>query len=229
MKLQKHSNHICFSYLKCRSSSVPKKEQRGVASADYWNWGNWWLMEYKWKGSFPCGSWGSWCRYKIFASCLGCSSQPSICVYSAHTLFVPIAQQPGQAVVLGRQSFNMCLWVYLWQETVANKKWGPLGANEVFLYSQNIIVVWGCCILLIKNIPFLHNQIRKFFEEQWQQEWSNVYSSPGHNFNALPFILTFLKVGRDLAVLIERLTVKSMPKSRQSWIQSQHPPTHGDE
>ncbi len=83
--------------------------------------------------------------------------------------------------------------------------------------------------MLIKNIPFLHNQIRKFFEEQWQRERSNVYSSPGHNFNALPFILTFSKVGRDLAELLERLTVKSMPKSRQSWIQFQHPPTHGDE
>jgi hypothetical protein len=49
--------------------------------------------------------------------CLGCSSRPSkkyffpLRTQQDLTSFVPIAHQAGQAVVLGRLSLSMCLWV----------------------------------------------------------------------------------------------------------------------
>jgi hypothetical protein len=55
------------------------------------------------KGSFLVGWLSSLCRFKRFLSYLGCSSRPSTkyVFLTAHnfTSFVPIAQQPGQAVV----------------------------------------------------------------------------------------------------------------------------------
>ena len=62
---------------------------------------------------------GSPCRYKRFSSCLGSSSQPGTQYFFPHlTLInfmcphvVPIAQQPWQAVVPGRLSLSMCLWM----------------------------------------------------------------------------------------------------------------------
>ncbi len=47
------------------------------------------------------------CRYNRFLSWLGCCSQPSTILFSSprtFSLWVDIAQQPGQAVVLGRRS-----------------------------------------------------------------------------------------------------------------------------
>ncbi len=64
-----------------------------------------------------------------FLSCLGCSSQPSTKYYSPHrTLFhfiiVPIAQHPGQSVLLGR--LPLCLWSkHIWclcKETTTTEK-----------------------------------------------------------------------------------------------------------
>ena len=64
------------------------------------------------------GSLGPSCRYKRFLSCLGCSGQPSTNIFfftvQYFNLRVPIAQQPGQAVVLGRLSLNVCLrWLLI--------------------------------------------------------------------------------------------------------------------
>ncbi len=75
-----------------------------------------WLLKLRWmgtqrvqmKGVLP---WlvhlGLSCRYKRLLSCLGCSGQPStkyffLSPYTISILCVPIAQQPGQAVVQGR-------------------------------------------------------------------------------------------------------------------------------
>jgi hypothetical protein len=61
------------------------------------------------------GSLGMSCRYKRFLFCLGFSSQPStkyIFFLTAHyfnAFYVPIAQQAGQAAVLGRLSLNLTL------------------------------------------------------------------------------------------------------------------------
>jgi len=64
------------------------------------------------RGPSLVGSLGSSCWYNRFLSCLGCSSQPSTNVIFLterfFTLWVPVAQKPGQAVVLGRQSLFLC-------------------------------------------------------------------------------------------------------------------------
>jgi hypothetical protein len=54
------------------------------------------------------GSMGLSCRYKPFLFCLGCSGQPSTKYFFPGTLFqllCAVAQQAGQAAVLGRLSF----------------------------------------------------------------------------------------------------------------------------
>ncbi len=38
--------------VRCRVGSTGQRDYRGVATADWWNWGRWGLKEYKWKGSF---------------------------------------------------------------------------------------------------------------------------------------------------------------------------------
>ncbi len=69
------------------------------------------------------GSLSSSCQRFLF--CLGCSSGPlpiqNVFFLTIHynTLFVPIVQQSGQAVVLGRLSFKKCLLVH---NTHRNKK-----------------------------------------------------------------------------------------------------------
>ncbi len=67
------------------------------------------------EGPSLVGSLGLPCRYKRFLFCLGCSSRPSVKYFFFLTIhyfnsFVPIAQQAGQAAVLGRLSLSMCLW-----------------------------------------------------------------------------------------------------------------------
>jgi hypothetical protein len=54
------------------------------------------------------GSLGSSCQYKRLLFCLGCSGQHSTKYFflTVHYFMVPIAQQPGQAVVLVRLSLN---------------------------------------------------------------------------------------------------------------------------
>jgi hypothetical protein len=60
------------------------------------------------------GSLGLSCRHLF---CLGCYSRPvqNIIFLTADYFnsFVPIAQQAGQAAVLGRLSLSVCLWSHL--------------------------------------------------------------------------------------------------------------------
>ncbi len=53
------------------------------------------------------------CRYKSFLICLGCSCRPSTKYFFLNVHYfnslVPITQQAGEAVVLGRLSLCMCL------------------------------------------------------------------------------------------------------------------------
>ncbi len=66
------------------------------------------------RGLSLVGSSGLSCRYKRFLSCLGCSSRPRTIYFFPHrTLFhsfIPIAQQAGQEVVLGRLSLSICVF-----------------------------------------------------------------------------------------------------------------------
>jgi hypothetical protein len=60
------------------------------------------------------GSLGSSCRYRRFLFCLDCPSRPRrkyfFITLHLFNYFVPIAQQAGQAAMLGRSSLSMCLW-----------------------------------------------------------------------------------------------------------------------
>ncbi len=96
------------------SNNSNQRDQRGVAPTDYAE------IEANgdlWSTNEGCpslvGSLGSSCRYRRFLSCLGCSGQPNTKVFflTVHyfNLRVPIAQQPGQAVVLGRLSLSPIL------------------------------------------------------------------------------------------------------------------------
>jgi hypothetical protein len=94
---------------------LAKTREGREASSGCWNWGEWGLKEYKWKGvSFLVGSLGLSCRYKRFLFCLGCSSQPSTKYFFLHCILLqplcPRKQQAAQSAVLGRPSISMCLW-----------------------------------------------------------------------------------------------------------------------
>ncbi len=91
-----------------------QRHQRRMAPADCWNWGEWRLKEYKWKGSFlGLDSLGSSCQNERLYPSLAALVSPvqNIFFLTIHffNLCVPIAQQPGQAVVQGRLSMNVCL------------------------------------------------------------------------------------------------------------------------
>ncbi len=66
---------------------------------------------------FLVGSLDLSCRHKRFFFCLGCSSRPSTKYFflNVHYFnsFVPLAQQAGQAAVLGRLSLSVCLCLHL--------------------------------------------------------------------------------------------------------------------
>ncbi len=121
-----------FFCLFSRDSTLQKREpphptphigrletERLQSGGPYWllNWGKWGIKEYT-NGRSPSwvGSLGSSCWYKKFLSCLGCSIVgpiQNIFFLTVHYFksFVPIAQQAGQAVVSGRLSLNVCLWL----------------------------------------------------------------------------------------------------------------------
>jgi hypothetical protein len=65
------------------------------------------------RGPFLVGSLVLSCRYKRFLFCLGCSSHPNTKYFflTVHyfNAFLPIAQQAGQAAVLGRLSLCVSL------------------------------------------------------------------------------------------------------------------------
>ncbi len=73
-------------------------------------------VQMKGKGSFLGWFIGLSCRYKRLLSFLDCSGhpEPNNFFLTGHyfNLCVPIAQQPGQAVVPGRLSLNVCLRLY---------------------------------------------------------------------------------------------------------------------
>jgi len=103
---------LCAEALLKKEEGRPDEKQRdwrGVALADCWNWGECGLKEDK---LLVC-SFGLSCRYKRFLSCLGCSSRSRTKYFSLtvhyFNSFVPIAQQPGQATVLGRLSLSVSL------------------------------------------------------------------------------------------------------------------------
>ncbi len=77
---------------------------------------------------------GLCCRYKRFLFCLGCSSQPiikDIFFLTIHYFnsYVPIAQQAGQAAVLGRLSLSMCLQVWCMKRFCIPRRWAFLDAS----------------------------------------------------------------------------------------------------
>ncbi len=59
-------------------------EQRGVAPADRWNWGEWGNKEYKWMGSFLGWFVGLAVPEQEILFCLGWSSQPSAKYFFPH-------------------------------------------------------------------------------------------------------------------------------------------------
>jgi hypothetical protein len=65
------------------------------------------------RGPSLVGSWGLSCQYKIYLSCLDCSNSPvqNMFFLTLHYFnsFILIAQQAGQAVVLGRQCLSVSL------------------------------------------------------------------------------------------------------------------------
>jgi hypothetical protein len=69
----------------------------------------------------------SWLIRCDFMFCLGCSGRPAvqnIFVLTIHYLysFVPIAQQAGQAAVLGRLTLSMCLWSFSKPAPIGERK-----------------------------------------------------------------------------------------------------------
>ncbi len=86
------------------------------------------------------GSLGSSCRYKrLLLSCLRCSEQPSTryFFFAVHyfNLCVTITKQLGQAVVQGRLSLKVCLWL---QHTRFLFYFSQLKfVKEIFMYFQD--------------------------------------------------------------------------------------------
>ncbi len=105
-----------------------------------------WLLKLRWmgthrvqmKGFIPwLFRWASRAGSRDFCSALAVPFGPSPKYFFPHrTLFSipfsPIGQQAGQAVVLGRLSLNMCLWV---------KYWGRLDGPWMFLYYLYLLSV----------------------------------------------------------------------------------------
>jgi hypothetical protein len=75
------------------------RDQRGVAPADWWNWGEWELEEYKWKESFLGWFVGFLVPVQgvFFLSRLGCSGRPStkIFFYSPYTISIYVFLSPS--------------------------------------------------------------------------------------------------------------------------------------
>ncbi len=88
--------------------------ERGVAPADCWNWGGWGLKEYKWKSSYFDWFVGLVVPLQGVFSALVALVGPvqNIIFLTVHYFnsFVPIDQQAGQTVLLGRLSLSICLW-----------------------------------------------------------------------------------------------------------------------
>ncbi len=90
-------------------SALPRETIEGwPLPAHCWNWGEWGLKEYKWLVHYAC-------RIDStidFCSTLAALVGPVQNIFSSPYTQFFIAQQAGQAVVLGRLSLSMCLWLY---------------------------------------------------------------------------------------------------------------------
>ncbi len=76
-----------------------QRDQRGVALADSWNWDEWWLKEYKWKGSFLGWFVGLVLRYSDFYPALAALVSPE-----QYTFFLTV-----HFSIWCRLSLNVCL------------------------------------------------------------------------------------------------------------------------
>ncbi len=130
-----------------------------------------WLLNQRWKGaqrvqmklerdpSLVC-SLGLSCRYKRFLFCHGYFSLPKTNYFllTVHYFnsFVSIAQQAGQAAVLGRRSLFMCLWyrylVHYGYHTVCTVPYWNLTLSFV----HSLLVLW--LILLWESAANLYVQ-----------------------------------------------------------------------
>ncbi len=126
-----------------------QRDQRGVDPADCWNWVE---LEHS-KITIERvpsldGSWGSSCRCKRLLLNLGCPGQPSIKKFSHRALFQFMCPhrrlQPGQAVVQGRLSLNVCLRSMLCSLMLRKygkrKEWGEAHPERIFMTA---FFIWG--------------------------------------------------------------------------------------
>ncbi len=96
--------------------SMPKETREGWPLLTIETKGNGDSKSTNQRGPSLVGSLGLSCRrYKRFLFCLGCYSLPSTKYFflTVHYFnsFVPIAEQVGQAAVLGHLPLSVCLWV----------------------------------------------------------------------------------------------------------------------
>ncbi len=130
---------------------VQQRDQREVAPADCCNWGEWGLLEYKWKGSFLLvGCLGLSCRYHRFLLSLGCSSRPrtkyffsSLNTGDTHSVTGVYARLPTQVV----GQWGHINWNSVW--------WGKNILNRADQSSQGRIKVSSTGTSIPKNQPHL--------------------------------------------------------------------------
>ncbi len=89
-----------------------RETREGWPLLTYWNWGEWGLKEYKWKGSFLGWFFGLILPTRDLCSALAALVSPAQNIFflTVHYFnsFLPIAQQARQAPALGRLSLRMC-------------------------------------------------------------------------------------------------------------------------
>ncbi len=138
-----------------------QRDQRRMAPAVCWNWGEWRLKEYKWKGSFlGLVSLGSSCRFKRLLSC----QVQNIFSLTVHyfNLCVPIVQQPEQAVVQGRLSLNVCLC----------HPFDPYQYAHTYIFLRNSVVV-----VMEHSQPKFSSYLKNHnFEKMWSWDFFTTIS-----------------------------------------------------
>ncbi len=100
-------------YCILKIQELSQRDQRRVAPADDWKWGEWGLKEYKWKGSFL----GWFVRFVVSVQetfilpWLLWSAQHKILFSSPFTISIYVSPSPSN---LGGQSFRVaCLWMWV--------------------------------------------------------------------------------------------------------------------
>ncbi len=156
VKWSLHYVMLRFVAVPCGRVGRPNQRDHG-GPAGGWNWGKRGLMQYKWKGTYV----GS-----LFFPCFGCSGQPSTKYFflTVHNLCVPLAQQPGQAVVQGSLSLNMCLWG---QRHILRDRWPSAAvcpacwAIGTIVYSKYFVLGWPEQPRLNKDRLYRHDKTNK--------------------------------------------------------------------